>query len=70
MTEAQRQHSQMVAALNKHAESSDEEKENSAASRLELLQKEFATQSEDNMAQIKDLAAQNEALSEKLNDTE
>ena len=68
LEESQRQHQQMVEALNKNNEASDEEGQSQA--RLELLQKEFNATSEAHLAQISDLTLQNEQLSQKLSDAE
>ena len=68
LEESQKQHAQMVEALNRNNEASDDESQ--TAARLEMLQKEFATTSEQHMAQISELNIQNEDLKSKLRDLE
>ena len=68
LEESQRQHQQMVEALNKNNEASDDEGQ--TQTRLELLQKEFNSTTETHLAQISELNLQNEQLQQKLSDTE
>ena len=67
LEETQRQHQQMVEALHKNSEASDDEH---SQARLELLQKEFEATIQANSAQIGDLTRQNEHLAQKLSDAE
>ena len=68
LEESQRQHQQMVEALNKNNEASDEE--NQSQARLEMLQKEFDASTQAHLTQISDLTMQTEQLAQKLSDAE
>ena len=68
LEESQRQHDSMVQALNKQHEVSDDEGQSTA--RLEMLQKEFEAATEAQMAQIKEIKAENDDLKQKLGDVE
>lgn len=68
LEESQRQHDSMVQALNKQHEVSDDEGQ--SAARLEMLQKEFDAATEAQLAQIKELKAENDGLQQGLADME
>lgn len=68
LEESQRQHDSMVQALNKQNEASDDEGQ--SAARLEMLQKEFDAATETQLAQNKEIKAENDDLKQRLADVE